>query len=266
MENQKSGVMDALGDYVRSVFDLNKDGRVSVKELISTLVPNYAVGIAFIVVDLLVLVAEYRVWDVGLKITNDPLKAIGFVLVSAVPFYLAQVLWLYPRAHWGQQLIAIGMAASSLYTSARFGLADLSLQYDVQALVNIVIRLTAAYIVALLVYIVTDRSIRLLRMKVQARDRANYQQEFNRSVRQILNDLRLSLADEQALRREFGDAAVDAHLQMMRKAKVPIENRQLPTTSDNKTLPAGAGDVEKDVREAFAHTGDKANPTPPPSR
>ena len=109
-----------LGQYVREVFDLNKDGKVSLKEFFATLVPNYAVAIAFIVVDLLMVVAEYRVWDVGMKITGDPYKALGFVLVSGLPFYLAQILWLYPRANGWQQTIAVAMAVSALATSAQF--------------------------------------------------------------------------------------------------------------------------------------------------
>src|SRR5512141_2596963 len=99
-----------LGQYVRDVFDLNKDGKVTFNEFVATMIPNYAVAIAFIVVDLLMLVAEYRVWDVGITITGDPYKAMGFLLVSAVPFYLAQILWLYPRANGWQQAIAVAMA------------------------------------------------------------------------------------------------------------------------------------------------------------
>src|SRR5215510_13886734 len=111
-----------LGQYVRDVFDLNKDGKVTLKEFFATLIPNHAIAIAFIVVYLLMAAAEYRVWDVGMKITGDPYKALGFVLVSALPFYLAQILWLYPRANGWQQSIAVGMAITALYTSAQFGL------------------------------------------------------------------------------------------------------------------------------------------------
>ena len=131
-----------LGQYVREVFDLNKDGRVTLKEFFATLIPNYAVAIAFIVVDLLIAVAEYRVWDVGIRITGDPYKALGFLLVSALPFYLAQILWLYPRANGWQQAIAVAMAVAALVTSAQFGLADLSLSYDVERIVNWVIWLS----------------------------------------------------------------------------------------------------------------------------
>src|SRR4029453_11119310 len=136
-----------LGQYVRDVFDLNKDGKVTLKEFFAILLPTYAVAIAFIVVDLLMLVAEYRVWDVGMGITGDPYKALGFLLVSAVPFYLAQLLWLYPRANGWQQAIAVTMGIPALLTSAQFGLADLSRSYDVDRIVTRVIWLSGAYIV-----------------------------------------------------------------------------------------------------------------------
>jgi hypothetical protein len=227
-----------LGQYVRDVFDLNKDGKVTFNEFVATMIPNYAVAIAFIVVDLLMLVAEYRVWDVGITITGDPYKAMGFLLVSAVPFYLAQILWLYPRANGWQQAIAVAMAIAALVTSAKFGLADLSKSYDIDRIVTWVIWLSGTYIVALLVYIVIDKNIRLMRAKVKAREQANFQGELNKSMRSILSDLREGLKEEADLRREFGDLAVDSHLQMMRgmadKTTTPFRpSAQLDVPRDN---------------------------------
>ena len=85
-------VVQSLGEYVNKVLDTNKDGRVSFKDFLD-LFPNNSVAIAILFVDLVVGAAEYRVWDIGYKMTSDPLKAIGFVLVSAIPFYLGQLLW-----------------------------------------------------------------------------------------------------------------------------------------------------------------------------
>ena len=68
----------------------------------------------------------------------------------------------------------------------------------------------------MLIYIVIDKNIRLMRAKVKAREHANFQGELNKSMRTILADLREGLKEEAALRREFGDLAVDSHLQMMR--------------------------------------------------
>jgi hypothetical protein len=233
-----------LGQYVRDVFDLNKDGKVTLKEFFATLVPNYAVAIAFVVVDLLMAVAEYRVWDVGMTITGDPYKALGFVLVSALPFYLAQILWLYPRANGWQQAIAVAMAVAALLTSAEFGLADLSRAYDVDRIVTWVIWLSGGYVVALLVYIVIDKNIRLMRARVKAREQASFQGELNRSMRVILADLRAGLKEEASLRSEYGDLAVDSHLQMMR----------------------GMANRDNHHRSQQAPREEAGNPTPPPRR
>lgn len=219
-------------DFVRDAFDLNGDGRVTLKEVFSKLIPNYAVGIAFLVVDLLVLIAEYRVWDVGMKITNNNgWLAIGFVAVSALPFYLSQALWLYPRAHWGQQAIAIGMGGLSLYTSARFGLADLSLQYDVNAIVGWVVWLTAIYVVALLVYIVTDRNIRLNRMKVRVLDDAAYQRILNKVGQEAMAALGVAMEERQKLLEKFGEDALGHYLEKVgqgKKSQVDGRDESLP--------------------------------------
>lgn len=252
--NKQSGVTQALGDYVRSIFDLNKDGAVTVKEFFSVLIPNYAVGISLIVIDLLVLLAEYRVWDVARQITGDPFKALGFVAVSAIPFYLAQVLWLYPRAHGLQQGIALAMGAISLYTSAQFGLADLTRQYDVNGLFSLVVWLTVFYVVILLVYVVSDRSIRLFRTRVQAHDRAAFQKQMNDTARGVLSDLRLQLEEERKLRMEFGDEAVEAHLSMLNHRKPPARP-QFTATS-----PAPVHVVRGDDQAP----GEPGNPQKPP--
>lgn len=245
-----------LGQYVRDVFDLNKDGKVTFKEFFATLIPNHAVAIAFIVVDLLMAVAEYRVWDVGIAITGNPYKALGFVLVSALPFYLAQILWLYPRANGWQQAIAVAMGIAALVTSAQFGLADLSRSYDVDRIVTRVIWLSGGYIVALLIYIVIDKNICLMRAKIKAREQANFQGELNKSMRSILADLREGLKEEADLRREFGDLAVDSHLQLM---------RGMANKDNNPFKSAVQLDIPRDNNHhAQQLRVDAGNPTQPP--
>lgn len=206
-----------LAEYIKSVFDMNKDGKVTVKEFFSVLIPSNAVAIALVVVDLLVLVAEYRVWDIGIVLTQSPIKAMGFVLISAIPFYLAQVLWLYPRANALQRSIAIVMGALALWTSAQFGLADLTLQYDMAKIYKMVIYLTVFYVVVLLVYVVFDDAVKLRRMVITTKDRAAFQGVINKSMQDVLAGLRQKLEEEKKLREEFGDEAVEAHLQQMGK-------------------------------------------------
>lgn len=235
--------MNSLSEYFRKVFDLDNDGKVTVREFFSAMLPNHAVGISLIVVDILALVAEYRVWDVGMKITNDPYKAFGFVLVSAVPFYLAQILWLYPRATTAQQGIAVAMLGFSLFTSAQFGLADLSQSYDVARLVRIVIWLTIAYIVALLVYVLIDKSFKLYRATVKAKDDANFQREMNEQMDQVLDDMEKSLARRKALMDKYGPDAVNDYMDLMdrdkkKKGKNQNNNRPLPPPPPPSRQPA----------------------------
>jgi len=197
------GVFETLGDYMRQVFDTDNDGIVSFKEAFS-IFPNLAVPIAIMFVDLLVLAAEYRVWDFGMYVTGDPIKAAGFVLVSAVPFLLGQIFWLYPRATWLQKGIAIGFVGMSLYTSAEFGLADLTAEYNTNEIFTFLVQLTAGYIVGTLVYIVFDPTIKANRMKRKAQDAAVAEKEKQAIARSILTDLKDTLATKRILEDEFG--------------------------------------------------------------
>lgn len=197
------GVFETLGDYMRQVFDTDNDGIVSFKEAFS-IFPNLAVPIAIMFVDILVLAAEYRVWDFGMYVTDDPIKAAGFVLVSAVPFLLGQIFWLYPRATWLQKGIAIGFVGMSLYTSAEFGLADLTAEYNTNEIFTFLVQLTAGYIVGTLVYIVFDPTIKANRMKRKAQDAAVAEKEKQAIARSILTDLKATLDTKRILEDEFG--------------------------------------------------------------
>lgn len=197
------GVFETLGDYMRQVFDTDNDGIVSFKEVFS-IFPNMAVPIAIVFVDILVLAAEYRVWDFGMYVTGDPIKAAGFVLVSAVPFLLGQIFWLYPRATWLQKGIAIGFVGMSLYTSAEFGLADLTAEYNTNEIFTFLVQLTAGYIVGTLVYIVFDPTIKANRMKRKAQDAAVAEKEKQAIARSILTDLKATLDTKRILEDEFG--------------------------------------------------------------
>lgn len=208
-----------LGEYINNVLDTNKDGHTDIKDLLD-LFPSNAVAIAVIFVDLLVLAAEYRVWDIGYQITDDPLKAIGFVLISAVPFYLGQIFWLYPVANGIQKLIAVVMVAASLYTSWIFGTADLSRSYDVAALVGIVVNLTAIYILLILGYILIDDGIKANRMKKQAEGAAKREREYQQIARSVLRELAETQKLQKETESEFGDSAlVQSQLDRIRGKK-----------------------------------------------
>ncbi len=219
-------ITQTLGEYVNKVLDVNKDGRTDFKDLLG-LFPNNAIAIAVLFVDLVVLAAEYRVWDVGYKMTEDPLKAIGFVLVSAVPFYLGQIFWLYPVANFLQKSIAVGMVASALYTSWVFGTADLSQSYNIPAIAQFVTNLTAFYIVAVLGYILLDNGIKANRMKKQAEGAAKQEEEYQIITRSVLRSLAETQKIQRETEREFDDPAlVQAQLDRIRGKK--NEKKQEP--------------------------------------
>lgn len=205
------GVIDTLNDYITQVFDTDGDGLVTFKELFSVF-PNMAVPIVIAFVDILVLAAEYRVWDFGKHVTGNPLLAVGFVLVSAVPFLLGQVMWLYPRAIIWQKMISIGFIGLSLYTSAQFGLADLTKEYDVNSIYQFLVELTIFYIGASLVYVIVDPTIKANRMKKKAQDDAKWAIEKNSIANDILKSLREGLEARKALEQQFGVQEVERML------------------------------------------------------
>lgn len=196
--------IQSLGTYVKNVLDTNHDGVVNIRDFVD-LFPNSAIAVAVVFVDLVVAIAEYRVWDVGYQMTNDPLKAIGFVAVSAVPFYLGQLFWLYPVANFIQKVIAVGMVVGALYTSWSFGTADLSKTYDVNVVVAMVTNMTAAYIVIVLAYILFDDGIKAHRLKKQIEGKARQEKEYQQIARSVLRELAETQKLQRETENEFGD-------------------------------------------------------------
>lgn len=246
---------ETLGTYIRKVLDVNKDGQVTFKDFIS-LFPNQAIAIAVLFVDVLIAFAEYRVWDVGMRITQDPLKAIGFVAVSALPFYLGQIFWLYPHAVFFQKCIAVGMVVGGLYMSAEFGLADLTLTYDVAFIVSLVIRLTIAYVIAVLLYIVIDPNIKAWRAKVTAYAALEQERNFQTMTREMLKEWQATAVIQKETIDMFGDEdAVIAQLQALRgKSGKPA---QMPAQPKFQPMNAPAQEVD---RLELAKTGKEPNP------
>ena len=212
-------IVQNLSDYVNKVLDTNGDGQITFRDFVD-LFPSSAVAIAIIFIDVVVLISEYRVWDVGYQMTDDPYKAIGFVVVSAVPFYLGQIFWLYPTANTIQKVISVVMVASSLYTSWVFGTADLSRSYDVKAIVGMVTNLTAGYIVVTLAYVLFDDGIKANRLKKQAQGKAAREKEYQKITREVLRELAETQRLQRETEKEFGDSSlVQSQLDRLRGTK-----------------------------------------------
>lgn len=248
-----------FSDYVKGVVDKNKDGKVSFKEFLD-LFPNHGIAIAVIVLDLLVLLGEYRVFDVAMYITDGNIwKALGFVAVSGVPFYVGQVLWLYPHANGLQKWIAAVVVGTSLYTSWVFGRADLSLSYDAAALWQLVPDMSAGYVVALIVYILRDNRIMAWRVKKEQQASVEAEKEYNRMLSDLLTQLDERMTEQNALNEKWGAEAVANQLKALKGERI---ERTAKSDSAPKSQPFIA------PKQAIAYNSDTSyrNPVANPTR
>lgn len=132
-----------------------------------------ALTILIIAGDLVMLLAEGRVFQVGYTLTGSRLLAIGFVAVSSVPFYLGQLAYIYKRANGWQIATAVGLVGMGLLVSAYYGFADyliqtntviavsesVSFSVDVQSLYFVAVAGTVTFIIACLFYTLVDTEI-----------------------------------------------------------------------------------------------------------
>ncbi len=237
---EKKTTLQQLDEYVTTVFDKNGDGRIDFKEIMAS-IPSMTLLLVGLFVELAVLVAEYRVADLGYAITGSYFKAAGFVLVSALPFYLGQVMWLYPRANAWQKGIGILFVLSGLCASAYFGFADLIAGISVDALMayapnmfTLMIYLTPSYIALGLLYMLIDPTIRAGRIKVETKAEATSEKEMLNITKDILNELKDVIALKKVIagelggHEELGGNLIDGQMNMLRGSK---QKRQQPQPS-----------------------------------
>lgn len=213
----------------------NNDGKFDAKDI-----PNHAVWIVGLVVDLVMLFAEYRVYSVGYALTNDVWLAMGFVLVSSLPFYLGQLAFLYNKANGKQQTIAVSMVVMGLFVSAYYGFADYILQtnttIDITNVVSFDLNLNTLYVLAVsgtvalivggLLYVFFDDSVANNLKKNRIQGRAKIAQEEITIKRQLLADLTALRADEEALRSQYPED--------YERLQVQFENNKNPTGGSGK--------------------------------
>lgn len=191
-------------DNVKLFYDRifgNRDGKFTVADL-----PNHAVLIVGLVVDVVMLFAEYRVYQVGYRLTNNHMLAFGFVAVSSVPFLLGQLAFLYNRANTFQQVIAVLMVVMGLFVSAYYGMADYIFQTNTALDLNgtviplnantlyiVAVSCTAALIVGGLLYVLFDSDIAntIKKNRIQAKaDIATQELEIKRDLLAKLKEVR----------------------------------------------------------------------------
>lgn len=213
----------------------NNDGKFDVRDL-----PNYAVLIVGLVVDIVMLFAEYRVWQVGYHLTANWMLALGFVVVSSLPFYLGQIAYLYNRANGKQQFIAVSMVGMGLLVSAYYGFADYiiatnttlsiwqgaNIPLDVQTLSALAVSATVALIVGGLLYVLVDddiaNTIRAKRIEGKFRT-AQHEMELKTK---LLEDAKRLREAEAALANTYGEDynALQAQFAAAAKSKINPPN------------------------------------------
>lgn len=199
-----------VGKYYDDLFG-NRDGKFTVKDL-----PNHAILIVVLVVDLLMLVAEFRVGQVGYKLTNSYLLAFGFVGVSSLPFYLGQVAYLYNRANKRQLWIAGLMVCMGLFASGYYGFADyvvsantavdlngMLIPLDESTLFAVAVCFAVLLVIGGLLYVLVDdeiaNNLKIGRLKAKA-EVAQRELALRRDVLASLRETRLQ---EEALKSQF---------------------------------------------------------------
>lgn len=173
-----------------------------------------APAIVLVFVDLLVAIAEVRVFDVAMRLTGSPWKAIGFVALSAVPFYLGQILWGYKLANSAQRVISILYMAGGVIYAAVMGRYDLLLGYvffDEAAIVASAAWLTPIYVSLGLFFAFADEVVRTNARTAIIVRRAEFQRAKNAALARALRAARAAQQERSALRQEHGDN-VDAFL------------------------------------------------------
>ena len=215
----------------------NNDGKFTMADL-----PNTAVLIVGIVVDVLFLFAEYRVWMVGYALTENAMLAVGFVLVSSLPFYLGQIAYLYNRANNYQQALAVGMVGMGLGVSAYYGFSDfllansiavtntLTVTLDTNSLFAVAVGGTVALILIGLLYILIDddiaNTIKAKRIEGKART-AEHELELKSRLLAKLQQVRLQ---EDQLKSQFPE-----DYEALQEQFVAAANKSNPTKGSGNT-------------------------------
>lgn len=228
----------SLASWLDEVFG-NRDGKLDFKDL-----PNGAPGIVLLIVDILMLVAEYRVFSAGYTLTQNTLLAIGFVAVSSVPFYLGQLAWLYNKANWQQQVLAIGMILMGLSVSAYYGFTDYILS-TVSSVANITIvdsvgnlyatavYSTVALVLGGLLYGFFDDEIANKIKENRMMGRAKVVEREMDIKAKLLDKYSKVKEKEDVLRKQYGDAEMDRINQQF----VPVRDVPQTTTVYAQNIP-----------------------------
>ncbi|MCP4143215.1 MAG: hypothetical protein GY755_23495 [Chloroflexi bacterium] len=196
-----------LAEWIDKNFG-NRDGRLTIKDFLGN-----APMVAFVVADLVMLIAEYRVFMVGMELTNDDyILSLGFILVSSLPFYLGQIFFLYNDANGKQKAIAVAFILAGLSVSGYYGLADYLIAngMTINAEMAFVVAITATIgiISGSILFATIDDKISAKRRHNELKRQAK-EKEMEMQIRKSLLEKAEALEKQEAkLRQIYGDDAV----------------------------------------------------------
>lgn len=185
------------------------NGEFSIKDFFKD-----APAIAMIVGDLVMFVAEFRVFQTGMYLTNNNwFLSLGFVLVSSLPFYVGQILFMYNYANTLQMLISIAFIVSGLLVSGYYGLRDFMLSaglpVDANSAFWLAIVMTVSIIGSLILFATIDDKVRQKRRLNRLKAEANIKKREMDIQRELLAEYNDLAEEENRLSERYGRDVVE---------------------------------------------------------
>jgi len=199
-----------------------------------------------------VLVADYRVYDVMYQLTGSWWKALSASLACAVPFILWEIGWQYNHTTENWRLISLLMAGLAFATSIVLGVADFAGFTSEWAgiLLGGVVVLTGLHTVVGLLYYYNDPDVARVRRKSQALAKMQDQQQNAEVAQNILENGGSLLQVISQLEKQYGVDDVEKVLAILNG----VRSEDRPSNSNQLSL--------RPVRQFNSETKDvsKTNP------
>lgn len=169
-----------------------------------------------------VLVADYRVYDVIYQMTGSWWKALSASLACAVPFVLWEIGWQYNHTTENWRVISLIMAGLAFLTSIVLGVADFVGFTNEWAdiLLGGVVVLTGLHTVVGLLYYYNDPDVARARRKSQALAKMQDQEQNAEVAKNLLANGQGLLAVIEELEKRYGVDDVEKVLAILTGNKV----------------------------------------------
>ena len=215
--------------------------------------------------NIVVIVADYRAFDVIYNLTGIAWKALAASLACAVPFILWEIAWQYNHTTDNWRKTSLFMAGLAFLTSIVLGIADyIGLDASASdALLAGVVIMTGVHTVVGFLYYYNDPDVARRRRRAQALARAQDQRDNAEAARQLLEDGRTILQVIEQLKGQFPAEDVEAVLQILNGKKAQLATRKNGKQQQPAQQPPRPSVANQPVR-AFA--SDTEDPTKPPSK